>query len=184
MFGWVIMSHLNLLKEVCHTNCINMYKYVCFVACLCFLSASELSVNTPFCFFTIKGSLFGCTADGSSFQFHCVILTQLMPLVLITCVARRGATEYTENMQCCLYLMSSWARVLTSAHTEMYTCTPTCVNTHKPRAFTKSIYCNSFIYRGSVYLAYVMGRLIGGFSNYELGKAAGWRRQSDPSLLL
>lgn len=33
-------------------------------------------------------------------------------------------------------------------------------------------------------MAYVMGRLIGGFSNYELGKAAGWRRQSDPSLLL
>ncbi len=49
--------------------------------------------------------------------------------------------------------------------------------------FTKSIYCNSFIYGGSVYLAYVMGRLIGGFSNYEPGKAAGWRRQSDPSLL-
>lgn len=33
-------------------------------------------------------------------------------------------------------------------------------------------------------LAYVMGRLIGGFSNYELGKASGRRRQSDPSLLL
>lgn len=33
-------------------------------------------------------------------------------------------------------------------------------------------------------MAHVMGRLIGGFSNYELGKAAGRRRQSDPSLLL
>lgn len=74
-----------------------------------------------------------------------------------------------------------------NAHT--HTHSPTCVNTGlhmhtRACTFTKSIYCNSFIYGGSVYLAYVMGRLIGGFSNYELGKASGWRRQSDPSLLL
>lgn len=50
--------------------------------------------------------------------------------------------------------------------------------------FTTRIYCNSFVYGGSVYLAYAMGRLIGGFSNYEPGKAPGRGRQSDPSLLL
>lgn len=50
--------------------------------------------------------------------------------------------------------------------------------------FSMSIYFKSFIHGGSVYLAYVMGRLIGGFSNYEPGKAPGWGRQSDPSLLL
>ena len=62
--------------------------------------------------------------------------------------------------------------------------TPRSTHTTRACAFTKSIYCKSRVCGGSVYLAYVMGRLIGGFSNYELGKAAGWRRQSDPSLLL
>lgn len=57
-------------------------------------------------------------------------------------------------------------------------------HTHKPahllRAYTATHKC---IGRKCM-LAYVMGRLIGGFSNYELGKASGRRRQSDPSLLL
>ncbi len=141
-----------------------------------------------------SGFFLQCTADGNSLKFNCVILTQLMPLVLITCVAHGGAIEYTENIYCCLYLMFSWgagthkcAHMYTHTHTHTHTHRPTYVNTHihtQARTFTKSIYCNSFIYGGSVYLAYVMGRLIGGFSNYELGKASGWRRQSDPSLLL
>lgn len=53
-----------------------------------------------------------------------------------------------------------------------------------PLSFAKSIRCNSFTWAASVDLAYVMGRLIGGFSNYELGKAVARRRQSDPSHLL
>lgn len=66
-----------------------------------------------------------------------------------------------------------------NAHMQTYLCKHTQACT-----VPKSIYCNSFMWGGSVYSAYEMGRLIGSFSNYELGKAAGWRRQSDPSLLL
>lgn len=96
----------------------------------------------------------------------------------------RSQWSWREHIQCCLYLMFSWAQTLTGLHTK-HTCSPTCAKTHTRACTTsKRTYCNSFIYRGSVYLACVMGRLIGGFSNYELGKAAGWRRQSDPSLLL
>lgn len=86
---------------------------------------------------------------------------------------------YAGDILCCLYLMFSWAQALTRVHMQTYLCKHT-----QAWTFSKSIYCNSFIYGGNVYLAYVMGRLSGGFSNYELGKAAGWRRQSDPSLLL
>lgn len=108
-----------------------------------------------------------------------------MPLVLITSVARSLWSFGVHWKHIVLFvqgvLMGTCPRKCAHINVHMHTywrkhaqaCT-----------FTTSIYCNSFIYGGSVYLAYVMGRLIGGFSNYEPGKAPGWGRQSDPSLLL
>lgn len=82
------------------------------------------------------------------------------------------------------YSVCTWCSHGHSPAQNAHTCTHLCQHTQPRPVHLLRTYCKSHICGGSVYLAYVMGRLIGGFSNYELGKAAGWRRQSDPSLLL
>lgn len=109
-----------------------------------------------------------------------------MPLALITCVTHPGALDHAENMCTCLDKVFSWAKkkkpckhARVNAHVHTYA-TPVA----RMHVSTACLSRNSFIRGGSVYLACVMGRLIGGFSNYEAGKASGRGRQSDPSVLV
>lgn len=113
-----------------------------------------------------------------------------------------GSFSYTDTTDAnCIYKLWSlqWSFRLHWRHIVLFVlvvilgtcplqvCAHKCTHAHPlvykhAHTFTMSASCNS--YGGSVYLAYVMGRLIEGFSNYEPGKASGRGRQSDPSLLV